>query len=135
MKRLEWNLRTVATVSLAILLTVSVGGLGGWLLLSGHPGTGMMESNGSGGMMAATAVPDRMMGIPASRGILGGYTGAVGLVMIVLFVAMVSVLLYALFHERPGQPQPAVCGHCGRPIEVDWATCPYCGEALPTALS
>lgn len=71
-----------------------------------------------------------MMGAPANRGIFGGYTGAVGLVMILAFVGMVGSLLYALFCEKPGQPQPAACWNCERLVETDWKTCPYCGAVL-----
>ena len=44
MKTFNWNARTVVTVAIAFLLTASVGVMGVWLLLSGQPGTGMMES-------------------------------------------------------------------------------------------
>lgn len=139
MKTLEWNMRTIITVGFALLLTATVGIMGVWLLLSGQPGTGMMESGEhtqmmeSGdmtGMIDGTAMPDGIMGAPADRGIFGGYTGAIGLVMIVLFVSMVGLLAYALLRERPGQPQPAICWNCERPVETDWTSCPYCGASL-----
>lgn len=129
MKTLEWNLRTTITVGFALLLAGSVGAMGLWLLLSGQPGTGMMEDGNHTRMMENGDMAG-MMGPPADRGILGGYTGAIGLIMIVLFVAMVALMLYALFRERPGQAQPAVCGNCERPVETDWTSCPYCGVTL-----
>ena len=134
MKSFQWNTRTMVTVAVAFLLTASVGVMGVWLLLSGQPGTGMMERGDYTEMMSGmdTSIDHTtMMGAPANRGIFGGYTGAVGLVMILAFVAMVGSLLYALFREKPEQPQPASCWNCERPVETDWTTCPYCGITLP----
>ncbi|MDP1713311.1 MAG: zinc ribbon domain-containing protein [Anaerolineales bacterium] len=133
MKTFQWNARTIVIVAVALLLTASVGVMGIWLLLSGQPGTGMMESGDHTEMMGGMDISGdhtTMMGAPANRGLLGGYTGAVGLVMILAFVGMVGSLLYALFREKPGQPQPAACWNCERPVETDWTTCPYCGAAL-----
>ena len=133
MKTFEWNARTVFTVALAFLLTASVGVMGGWLLLSGQPGTGMMESidhTGTLGGMDMSGDNATMMGAPANRGMFGGYTGAVGLVMILVFMLMVGSLVYGLFREKPGQPKPANCWNCERPVETEWITCPYCDAAL-----
>ena len=133
MKTFQWNARTIVIVAVALLLTASVGVMGIWLLLSGQPGTGMMESGDhTGGMDGMDMSGDHttMMGAPANRGLFGGYTGAVGLMMILAFVGMVGSLLYALFLEKPGQPQPAACWNCERPVETDWTTCPYCDAAL-----
>lgn len=138
MKTFEWNIRTGITIFVAAVLTASVGVMGVWLLLSGQPGTGMMEGHISPTMMAndqhpammKTAIPAQMMGPMAARGAFGGYTGTIGLIMILVFVGMVTLLLYTLLHERPGQPQPAVCWNCERPVETDWAVCPYCGVEL-----
>ncbi len=130
MKTFNWNVRTIVTVVIAFLLTASVGVMGLWLLLSGQPGTGMMESGDHTGMMGGMTMPGIMMGAPADRGIFGGYTGAVGLVMILAFVAMVGILLFALWREKPGQPQPASCWNCERPVETEWAACPYCAVIL-----
>ncbi|HLB47856.1 MAG TPA: zinc ribbon domain-containing protein [Anaerolineales bacterium] len=133
MKTFNWNARTVVTVAIAFLLTASVGVMGVWLLLSGQPGTGMMESGDHAGAMGGMDMSGdhaTMMGAPANRGIFGGYTGAVGLVMILAFVVMVGSLVYALFREKPGQPQPVTCWNCKRPVETDWTACPYCGAAL-----
>ena len=138
METFEWNARTIVTVAVAFLLAASVGAMGVWLLLSGQPGTGMMERDAQAGMMGdndhagmvGTAMPGHMMGAPADRGVFGGYTGLVGLVMILAFIAMIGLLLYALLRERPGQPQPAACWNCARPVESDWTACPYCGVGL-----
>ncbi len=141
MRTFAWNIRTVVTVFIAVGLTASVGAMGVWLLLSGQPGTGMMEGTGHIQMMATgehpavmgTAIPGHMMGVPADRGVWGGYTGTIGLVMILVFVALVALLLYKLLSERPGQPQPGGCWNCERPIETDWTICPYCGVELVEA--
>ncbi len=29
----------------------------------------------------------------------------------------------------PAAPQ-AACAHCGKPVQVAWKACPYCGEKL-----
>jgi hypothetical protein len=133
MRTFQWNVRTIGIVAVAILLTASLGVMGIWLLFSGQPGTGMMENNHPAEMMNGVDMSgghEPMMGAPANRGFLGGYTGVVGLVMIVAFMGMVGSLVYTLFREKPGQPQPATCWNCERPIETDWTSCPYCGEAI-----
>lgn len=133
MKTFEWNARTISIVTLAFLLTASVGVMGAWLLVSGQPGTGMMENDSHAGAMdgmTTTSDHQTMMGAPANRGLFGGYTGVVGLVMILAFVMMVGSLLYALWREKPGQPQPATCWNCERPVETEWTACPYCSAAL-----
>ncbi len=142
MQMLQWNARTMTLVAVAAVLTLSVGVMGVWLLLSGQPGTGIMENrdhaammggNDQAGAMMDTAAHDQMMGVPADRGALGGYTGTVGLVMILAFMAMVGSLLYAVVKERPGERQPAACWNCERPVERDWEACPYCGARLDEA--
>ena len=139
MKTFKWNLRTRATVAVAFLLTVFLGAVGVWLLLSGQPGTGMMEKAEQAEMMRDVdhtqmmlnedhgETMGHMLGTPADRGLFGGYTGTVGLAMIVVFIAMVGLMLFALLREQPSHPQPAHCRNCGRPVETDWTTCPYCG--------
>jgi len=151
MQTLQWNARTIAFFAVAAVLAVSVGVMGVWLLLNGHVDvvitetsapTGTVNMAGQGGMMGAgqqpgatmdTSAHDQMMGVPANRGALGGYTGTVGLVVILAFVVMVGLLLYAVIKERPGQRQPAACPNCGRPVELDWEACPYCGARLDDA--
>ena len=138
MKTFQWNARTIVTVTIALLLTASVGVMGIWLLLSGQPGTGMMEGSSYPDIMGGMEMSGdhvTMMGSPANRGILGGYTGAIGFVMILAFVGMVGLLLYTLFREKPGQPQEAACWDCERPVETDWTSCPYCEAALATQAS
>lgn len=138
MKTFQWNAKTIVIVAIAILLTASVGVMGIWLLFSGQPGTGMMESGNHTEMMNGVDMSgdhETMMGDPANRGILGGYTGIIGLVMIVAFMGMVGSLLYSLFREKPGQPQPTTCWNCERPVEFDWASCPYCGATLEKQLT
>jgi hypothetical protein len=85
-----------------------------------------------GGAMATVepTVPGHAMGVHAQRGVLGGYTGTIGLLMILLFAGMIGLLFYALFRERPGRPEAAQCWNCRRPVETDWSACPYCGAAL-----
>jgi hypothetical protein len=151
MQALQWNARTIALFAVAAVLAASVGVMGVWLLLNGNVGaaisdtsapTSTMNMAGQGGMMGAgqqpgatmdTSAHDQMMGVPANRGALGGYTGTVGLVVILAFVAMVGLLLYTVVKERPGQRQPTACWNCERPVEVDWAACPYCGARLDDA--
>jgi hypothetical protein len=138
MKTFQWNARTIVIVSIALLLTASVGVMGIWLLLSGQPGTGMMESSSQTDMMGGTEMSGdhvTLMGAPADRGIFGGYTGAVGFVMILAFVGMVGLLLYTLFREKPGQPQTATCWNCERPVETDWTSCPYCDAVLASQVT
>jgi hypothetical protein len=142
MQTLQWNIRTMTLVAVAAVLTLSVGVMGVWLLFSGQPGAGIMENrdhtaimggNDQAGAMMDTAKHDQMMGVPADRGALGGYTGTVGLVMILVFMALIGSLLYAVVKERPSQRQPAACWNCERPVELDWETCPYCGARLDEA--
>ena len=42
MQMLQWNARTMTLVAVAAVLTLAVGVIGVWLLLSGQPGTGIM---------------------------------------------------------------------------------------------
>lgn len=151
MQTLQWNARTIALFAVASLLAMSVGAMGVWLLLNGQAGTAMPETTaptatmgmaGQGSMMGAkqqpggtmdTSAHDQMMGVPANRGALGGYTGTLGLVMILGVIAMVGLLLYAVVKERPGQRQPATCWNCERPVELDWEACPYCEARLDDA--
>jgi len=130
MQALQWNARTIALFAVAAVLAASVGVMGVWLLLNGQVGAAISETSaptstmkmaGQGGMMGAcqqpgatmdTSAHDQMMGVPANRGALGGYTGAVGLVVILAFIAMVGLLLYAVVRESPGQRQPTACWNC-----------------------
>lgn len=71
-----------------------------------------------------------MMGPSSSRGILGGYLGAVTGLMGLVFVVLVGLLAWLLFQERPGRPERAECHVCGAMVERDWPTCAFCGSAL-----
>ena len=138
MKTFQWNMRMLIIVAIACLLASSVGIMGVWLMSSGQPGTGMMENGDLAGMMGTEDMSgdhDTMMGAPANRGILGGYTGTVGIVMILASMGMVGLLLYALFREKPGKPQPSVCWNCERPVEIDWPACPYCEASLTSSIT
>jgi hypothetical protein len=115
--------------------TMNMAGQGGMTLAPAlHSGASAGVGAGQQpGATMDTSAHDQMMGVPANRGALGGYTGTVGLVVILAFIAMVGLLLYAAVKERPGQRQPTACWNCERPVEVDWEACPYCGARLDDA--
>ena len=73
MKTFQWDTRTIITVSIALLLTASVGVMGIWLLLSGQPGTGMMEGSSHPDIMGGTEMSGdhvTMMGAPADLSLI-----------------------------------------------------------------
>jgi len=118
------------------MLTLSVGVLGIWLLLSGEPGTGATEHHR---LMHESGHHERMdMGnhddmhrAPSDRGILGGYTGMLGLTMLIVFIGLTGILIYSFFRESSTEPQQTTCWNCQRPVETDWKTCPFCDSVLP----
>ena len=119
----------LAGLVLAVVLFL----LPGWLMRFGVPlfgsrtwGYGMMDGFG-------------MMG----RGFLNplGWFGMAFMMLIplgllVLLAAGVGVVVAGLMggfkaSQPPGQSITGhVCPHCGKPAQVDWIKCPYCGEAL-----
>jgi uncharacterized membrane protein len=52
--------------------------------------------------------------------------------VLVLLVIGAVALVNGLI--RPGNLTPVVserkCSNCGKPVQTDWATCPYCGKSL-----
>ncbi len=60
-----------------------------------------------------------------------------GVVIPLLFFALLAIAMIWLAQQvirlgGPGAPAPtaARCPQCGRPVQTDWAHCPYCGTAL-----
>lgn len=60
-----------------------------------------------------------------------------------LILALVLILVFALFRQPMSQPAPiqpapaqttfspgGVCSNCGRALQEDWKVCPYCGEKI-----
>lgn len=78
-------------------------------------------------------------------GMMGGYgfmnpLGFFGMALMWLipagFLVLVVVGVVALINSlnRPGNPPPQIpekkCANCGKPVQSDWANCPYCGKSL-----
>ena len=129
-------MRKMLTVSVAVMLALSVGVLGIWLLLSGEQGTGMLEHHQmmhDGDHYANMDIEnhDGKLGAPSDRGIIGGYRGGLGFIMLLVFIVLTSLLLYTFFSDSPVPPQQTTCWNCQRPVETDWETCPFCGSNLP----
>ncbi|MDX1418249.1 MAG: hypothetical protein R3293_28875 [Candidatus Promineifilaceae bacterium] len=141
MNTFTWNKRAVLTVIVAVVIALSVAGLGIWAMIDGitSPGFTHIHHQNSGdsshagtehSRFMASANHARMMGSVANRGFLGGYSVLIGVSMIVLSIAMVGILLFSLLKERPVLPRQTTCPHCGRPVETDWTDCPFCESAL-----
>lgn len=87
-------------------------------------------------------------------GMIGGGLMMLGsllftLAVIGLVVYGIIALVRNLSHQTPQTPPPApaastvvesapvepaaavpTCAHCGKPLQADWAVCPYCGEKI-----
>jgi hypothetical protein len=109
----------------------------GLLLLLLLPGLWMMSRfwmGGFGGMMGG---PGMMGGYSNMHtfgwgGMLLGWLVPVG-VIVILVVGAVA-LVNSLNRSGNLTQSPAVlsrtCPNCGKPAQVDWNTCPYCGQKL-----
>ena len=129
-------MRRFLILTAALLLSLSVLGLGAWLLLSGEAGTGAMEAH------HAVMMEDPSAGMPmavehhyetgaaSDRGVLGGYRGGLGLLMLLMLSGLVALLIVVFFSEKPLQPRQGACWQCGRPVETDWTNCPFCAASL-----
>ncbi len=123
--------RTVITIGIATSLTLSLVVMGAWILISGTQGATMMDGQTMAGAMSSQMMGQgHIMGSASNRGLLGGYVGSLGSLMVLLFLGIIGLLVAAYIWERPGRPEPATCPTCGRPVETDWTACPYCGETL-----
>lgn len=128
------NVRAIATVGLAVLLVLSLALLGSWILGFGAPGATMMNGQAMAGPMNPDMMgQDHLMGPASNRGALGGYAGALGIVMVLFILGAVGLLLATYLWERPGRPEAVRCPFCQRPVDTDWASCAYCGESLAPA--
>ncbi len=72
-------------------------------------------------------------------GLSGGWTVVFGIIFVLLallaLVVLVGVGIFFLVRaSNRAQTQPAVsaktCPSCGKPVQADWANCPYCGTKL-----
>ncbi len=126
------RLRAVVTVGIALVLVGITVAYGVWLLRISAAGHLMDPAH----MAAPTHPPvtqpmdQTMMGPSSSRGIFGGYLGAVTGLMGLVFVGLVALLVWLLFVERPGKPERGQCHACGATTETDWTVCAFCGEPL-----
>ena len=133
------NKRAAATIGVAVLLILSLVWVGAWVLGSGAQGAAMINDSAADGQMMGPVGSGmtgqvHTMGPASNRGLLGGYVGSLGALMVLLLLGAVGSLVVAYAWERPGGLERAECPHCQRPVETDWASCPYCGESLePTA--
>ncbi len=72
-------------------------------------------------------------------GLLAGpllWLGLIGLVVYLLVRGRTAPAGAAPVAAQPAQPAPAAmpeaatvpCANCGRPLQLGWVACPYCGE-------
>jgi hypothetical protein len=110
MNKVNWTAIIVIAIIVLLVLTFGVGllgmrGYGGW----GYGGWGMMGPWMMGGMFFMWLIP---LGV---------------LVLVVLGIAW----LVQAFGGRNNPPlQARTCPSCGRGVQADWNSCPYCGTAL-----
>ncbi len=75
------------------------------------------------------------------RGGMHGFPffGAIGMLLmlalpvgfVALLVAGIILLVQSSRKNDPTTPKAIKnCGNCGKPVDKDWQTCPYCGEPL-----
>lgn len=107
----------------------------GLVLILGVPALFMMGGFGQGyygGMMGG-------YGHMGSWGHMGGFgffgmlmMWLIGLGLLVLVVVGVVFLVNALNKtNNPSALQPGPkCPNCGKSVQADWTTCPYCGTSL-----
>lgn len=125
------RLRVVLTMGIALILVLITGGYGLWLMRAASTGHLMDPAHmRDQDHQMGPSMEHTMMGPASSRGILGGYLGALTALMGLVFLVLVAILAWLLMHERPGRPRQALCPVCGATVETDWTTCAYCGSAL-----
>ena len=122
-KVLRWILYVLlGLVVLAIVAGIVFAFVGGHGYTMMRPGFRMME-------------PYRFSYSPL-RAIFGGLFGlGVFILVIVGIVALVSALLHGsrtTVVQTPAQVAAPTkpCANCGKPVQEDWKTCPYCGNPL-----
>jgi len=121
MKKFPWIAVVIFSVVLLLVILAGVALLGVWGYGSygrigpGMMGPGMMGGWGYGplgwfGMMFMWLIP----------------------VSLIVLVALGVVWLVRAVDNSGVPPSPArACPNCGRTAQVDWRTCPYCGQVLP----
>lgn len=92
---------------------------------------GRVMVHGTPGIRLGLARPYIQMGRMMAFGwgfmILRGLLG-----LAVLGFAIYGIVALASHKKAPAVPPPApkTCGNCGRVVEKDWVSCPYCGHSL-----
>jgi hypothetical protein len=56
----------------------------------------------------------------------------------ILVLAGFGIAYFVRFGKKPNPapmvtPEVITCAHCGRTLEADWTTCPYCGKKIKSA--
>lgn len=127
-----WKYLLVVVVVLGLVLIFAIPffyrGFGGyWMTPALAPGTGVGP-----GMMGKWGYFPMMGGF----GIFGGLMMLFAFLLPVGLVALVVIGAVALL-RHPGNPIPPfsvssgrACPNCGKPVQPDWTTCPYCGQKL-----
>jgi hypothetical protein len=67
-------------------------------------------------------------------GFFGGFR-IFGILLFLAFIALVVWGIVTLFRRKPAQiqtpaPEMKTCSNCGKPVQVGWVACPYCGNPL-----
>jgi hypothetical protein len=69
-------------------------------------------------------------------GILGGLIMAFFMLLVPLaFIALVVAAVFGVVRLASGGGSRTAaltrtCIHCGKPLQADWSTCPYCGQKI-----
>ena len=87
-------------------------------------GPGMMPFGGPGWHMRGPS----MMGYSGMMPFGGLFSGLISLGLLALIVLGIVWLVRNLRVSKAVAVHP--CTRCGKPVQVDWKNCPYCGKAL-----
>lgn len=70
-------------------------------------------------------------GIPMHKG-FGLFRGFMMIPMLMVPIAVLGLAIFGLvaLFRRPDKDKPSElpCQYCGKPLQEEWSTCPYCGK-------
>lgn len=104
------------------------------VILIGLPILGGFVGGGSYGWMPMMGGWGRGYHMFGAFPFFGGFFMMIAMFLVPLaFVALLVAGILAVFkglHNPPAQPPVQRCGNCNKPVQADWANCPYCAEKL-----
>lgn len=120
MKTWKWLLILAIGLVAAFLLGMFLFGDVGYRLMSMHPRMGWHPRMGGFRMFGAGMMLFRML-----------------LPLLIIGLTVITTVLVINAGKQPKIAAPAApaapaasCPNCGKPVQADWVSCPYCGEKL-----